>query len=632
LAKNAAGGSKVVARVLVTDGQELAALGAVRSLGQAGHHVTVVYSTPQPPPSAASRFVGQGLAGPDPWREQPAFRAFLRDLTRRAGFDAVLPISEAALVAVAAQRSELPGTLLCPGDAQLRFTLSKYHATRAALEAGVPVPPTAFLRPPRPPRPLETLRASPEDTVPPDEELLARIEQLALGAEPAAPDRERFPEPVLLKTDNHFLPDGRYQKGQVARAGSRSEARALLAEARAAGAGLIAQRPIPGHGEGVFLLRHGGRIVLRFAHRRLHEVPYTGGVSSLRCSLVDAQLMAQAERLLAAIDYSGVAMLEFRRAPDGRAYFLEINGRLWGSLALCLHAGVDFPRALLECELPDGHAPAEAQPPYPDGLRCRNVLPGEIEHVVSILRADRSRVPLGRKLGALGEFALLSLDPTVRHDHLWTSDPLPALVQAQQTARDLAHRLGQRLHHRLDALRSRPLLQRTLHAQPALLERLQASVRRGEAQRVLFLCYGNICRSPFAAEALRGRMLPRLHVESAGFYPVEQRPTPPRFVSLARDHGVDLGGHRSRLVRAADLDAASLIVVMDTDNLRALADAVKGSPAVLSKVLLLGPLAPQGTAEIADPFLRSIGEARLCYEQLTAAVDALASRLAPRAG
>ncbi|MFO0575940.1 MAG: ATP-grasp domain-containing protein [Polyangia bacterium] len=627
-----------MARVLVTDGQELAALGAVRSLGRAGHHVTVVYSTPEPPPSAASRFAAGAVAGPDPWREQPAFRGFLRDLVRRAGFDAVLPISEAALVAVAALRGDLPGALLLPGDAQLRFTLSKYHATRAAMAAGIDVPPTAFLRPPRP---LPT-SPEPEEAVPSDDELLARIVQLA-HAGPQPPGRadrpsaatggdEPFPEPLLLKTDNHFLPDGRYQKGQVARVGTRSEALALLAEARAAGVGfgvgMIAQRPIPGHGEGVFLLRHGGQTVLRFVHQRLHEVPYSGGVSSLRRSMHDDLLVAQAERLLAAIDYSGVAMLEFRRAPDGRAYFLEINGRLWGSLALCLHAGVDFPRALVASALSGEPAAAPIQPPYPDGLRCRNVLPGEIEHVVSLLRAERSRVPLGRKLGALGEFALLSLDPTVRHDHLWASDPLPALVQAQQTARDLGHRLAARLHHRADALRHRPLLQRTLQAQPALRQRLRSLTASGDGHRVLFLCYGNICRSPFAAEVLRGRALPRVHVASAGFHPVEQRATPPRFVSLARDHGVDLGGHRSRRVRAEELEAASLIVVMDAENLKAVAEATAGSLAVRSKVLLLGPLAPAGAVEIADPFLRSVGEARLCYAELSAAVDALAKLLA----
>lgn len=595
---------QVVARVLITDGQELAALGAARSLGRAGHRVSVVYSSAEAPPSAASRYVTEAQRSPDPWREQPAFRDFLRERARRDPADVTLPISEAAVVAVAALRRELPGHLLLPGEEQLRFTLSKYHATAAAMDAGVAVPPTAFLLPPkidgeREPAPILS-----------DAELLQRVESLGL--------------PLLFKTDNHFLPDGRYQKGRVAKVRTLLEAAAILAEARCAGAGLIAQQAIPGHGEGVFLLRHGGKVLLRFAHRRLHEVPYTGGVSSLRCSLHDEALIAQAERLLAAIDYAGVAMLEFRRAPSGEAYFLEINGRLWGSLALALHAGVDFPAALIDCAL--AGTSSRPQPPLADGLRCRNLLSGEIEHVASILRADRATVPLRRKLGALGEFALLSIDPRVRHDHLWPGDPLPALVQARRTAVDLAQRLGGKLRRRATERRDRPLLERVLAAQPELLARLGQGGAPVEHE-VLFLCYGNICRSPFAAEYARSRVPSRVRVRSAGFHPHEGRSTPPRFLPLALAHGVDLSGHRSRRVRPADLDAASLIVVMDAANLRCLAEE---APAALAKTLLLGPLLPDRPAEIADPYTLEIGDARRCYERLAEATGKLARSLTPR--
>lgn len=595
---------RVVARVLITDGQELAALGAARSLGRAGHRVRVVYSSASAPPSAASRFVAEAQRGPDPWREQPAFRDFLRDLARRDPDDVILPISEAAVVAVAAQRRELPGHLILPGEEQLRFTLSKYHATAAAMSAGIDVPPTAFLLEPRldgdpDPGPIAT-----------DAELLQRVAALGL--------------PLLFKTDNHFLADGRYQKGRVAMVRTPLEAAAILAEARSVGAGLIAQRPIPGHGEGVFLLRHGGKVLLRFAHRRLHEVPYTGGVSSLRCSLYDEALIAQAERLLAAIDYEGVAMLEFRRAPFDEAYFLEINGRLWGSLALALHAGVDFPAALIDCALTG--TSSRQQRLFGDGLRCRNLLSGEIEHVASILRADRETVPLRRKLGAIGEFALLSIDPRVRHDHLWPGDPLPALVQAKRTAVDLAQRLGAKLRRRSAERRDRPLLERVIAAQPELLARIDRADAHA-SKEVLFLCYGNICRSPFAAEYARAHVPDRVRIRSAGFHSHEGRSTPPRFLPLAMAHGVDLSGHRSRRVRPEDLESASLIVVMDAANLRCL---VEEAPSAIEKTLLLGPLLPDRPAEIADPYTLDIGDARRCYEQLAVATEQLARYLAPR--
>ena len=90
--------------------------------------------------------------------------------------------------------------------------------------------------------------------------------------------------------------------------------------------GLLLQEFIPGHGEGIFLLAHRGRSLIRFAHRRLREKPPTGGVSVVSESIaIDPELLAQSERLLEELNWTGVAMIEFRRAPNGRATLMEIN-------------------------------------------------------------------------------------------------------------------------------------------------------------------------------------------------------------------------------------------------------------------------------------------------------------------
>ena len=64
------GGEKL--RILVTDAQELAGLGAIRSLGRAGHAVMAAYPNGQALPAAArSRYCAGVLRYPDPWRHQP---------------------------------------------------------------------------------------------------------------------------------------------------------------------------------------------------------------------------------------------------------------------------------------------------------------------------------------------------------------------------------------------------------------------------------------------------------------------------------------------------------------------------------------------------------------------------------
>jgi protein-tyrosine-phosphatase len=150
--------------------------------------------------------------------------------------------------------------------------------------------------------------------------------------------------------------------------------------------------------------------------------------------------------------------------------------------------------------------------------------------------------------------------------------------------------------------------------------------------RILFLCYGNICRSPFAAgywNALRLRpgcaALPE--AVSAGYYPEENRPTPAWLQALALEHGVSLAAHRSHSLTGADVQAADLIFVMDHQNERALLEKF---PEAREKALYLGPFAPGGPAEIEDPFLAGEEAAQQCYRGIVAALEGLASALPGR--
>ena len=92
---------------------------------------------------------------------------------------------------------------------------------------------------------------------------------------------------------------------------------------------------------------------------------------------------------------------------------------------------------------------------------------------------------------------------------------------------------------------------------------LRAVARRPSPGRVLMVCHGNICRSPFAA-ALLARELAEVgaRVESAGFVGAGRRP-PPEAVAVAARRGVDLSSHRSQVLTAAVVRSVDLIVVME---------------------------------------------------------------------
>lgn len=90
----------------------------------------------------------------------------------------------------------------------------------------------------------------------------------------------------------------------------------------------------------------------------------------------------------------------------------------------------------------------------------------------------------------------------------------------------------------------------------------------GPSRSILFVCRANLIRSPMGAALLAGRLLEMgvsgVDVASAGLYAANGRPADPRARGVARSFGVSLDGHRSRLLRAAMVEKADLIVALDS--------------------------------------------------------------------
>jgi predicted ATP-grasp superfamily ATP-dependent carboligase len=102
---------------------------------------------------------------------------------------------------------------------------------------------------------------------------------------------------------------------------------------------------------------------------------------------VTPTLERYARTLLDAVQWHGVAMVEFRQTPAGEYYLMEINTRFWGSLQLAIDAGVDFPALLLRaCE---GETIAEQPPLYKIGQRLRWIL-GDIDSLYIFLKRPYS--------------------------------------------------------------------------------------------------------------------------------------------------------------------------------------------------------------------------------------------------
>jgi protein-tyrosine phosphatase len=151
---------------------------------------------------------------------------------------------------------------------------------------------------------------------------------------------------------------------------------------------------------------------------------------------------------------------------------------------------------------------------------------------------------------------------------------------------------------------------------------------------ILFVCLGNICRSPLAEAALRAeaaRLGLDVHVDSAGTGDWHVgRPPDRRAQAAAARRGVDIGHLRARQVVPADFARFDHIIALDASNLADLA-RTKPAGAKASLSLLLDHVPGREGQAVADPYH---GEARhfdATWEEVSRAARALAERIAAEA-
>jgi predicted ATP-grasp superfamily ATP-dependent carboligase/glycosyltransferase involved in cell wall biosynthesis len=177
----------------------------------------------------------------------------------------------------------------------------------------------------------------------------------------------------------------------------------------------IIQEYIDGYGLGVSMLYKNGKMLAGFTHKRLIEMPVTGGTSVDRISFFHKKAEECAKKILDSLNWNGVAMLEFRvDKKTNEPYFLEINPRFWGSLNQAVISGVNFP--LLICKALEEEN--FKSPEYKKGIRTRWFW-GSIFVLPSYILCGKFREA----------FSILNIFQTNLHfDEASISDPLPFII------------------------------------------------------------------------------------------------------------------------------------------------------------------------------------------------------------
>jgi protein-tyrosine-phosphatase/predicted ATP-grasp superfamily ATP-dependent carboligase len=560
----------VSGRVLVLGSDTRSFLSVVRSLGRGGLKVDSAW-TAQNSLARRSRYIQR--VHDDLPRYSPMNREWLDACLRRVAemqYDLVIPTSDPAILPLQEHRRELdPRQFYLLEEEAFKVTNDKAKTYELAVLLGISVP-------------FQKIVATEDE------------------AEEAA---DLFGYPLILKPTQSFTLDGGGDKQYVRRAEDAEVLRQLLPVMLHAGA-VSVQSFFRGNGVGVEVLARGGSILASFQHERVHEPLHGGGSSYRRSVQVSPQLLDATARLMRALRYTGVAMVEFKvNAKTGEFVLIEINGRFWGSLPLAVAAGANFPLWLYQMWVENREDFSE-KPKI--GLYCRNLL-ADLDWFVNNLRADRTdstlaTVPLPKVAGEIWHL----LTYRERFDTLVLDDLAPGIGELGKIAARIRMSLWKFL-----------LVSRfTFGLRTFLYWRSLRRLRK--ANNLLFVCKGNICRSPFAAEYAK-HVLPHKKIRSAGYYPVPNRPSPDAAIAAALAMGVDLSHWRSSTVTESELHDADAVIVFDEENYATVRDA---TPDSASKIVLLGTL-NDGPVFVKDPYGSSQEIFAATYTRIARAIDVL---------
>ena len=329
--------------ILVTDSQQRKTLAVVRSLGRRGVKILAAEET-RWATSSFSRFCSQKLVNPNLNKKPEDYLHWLYDTLANYHCDVFFPMDDGSMEVAIKYRTQLETfcRLLIPETESYHKASDKVKSVQVALEIGLDCPSTVA------PKSLD------------------EIEGLSLG----------LSFPVIIKP----------------RKSSGSRGMAVVKEKKELIATYIKvhqKYPFPliqeylGRGDKYdvcLLFDRKSELKASFVQKEIRCFPLEKGPSTVQESVWRPDLIEKAVCLMQKLSWQGIAEVEFMEDPnDGRAIFMEINPRFWGSLHTAILAGVDFPWLYYRLAIDEE---VKQVIRYKVGVKCRWLLPGDILHFI----------------------------------------------------------------------------------------------------------------------------------------------------------------------------------------------------------------------------------------------------------
>jgi len=262
-------------------------------------------------PTFYSRACDSHFVYPSPAKSPEKFVIALAEYSQKIGSNVILPLNSAETLALAEYRTLLPESLRLPfGDYSTMLRLhTKHEVIKLAESLDIAVPKT---------------------------EVCCRISDV----DPLA---EKVGFPIVMKPTQSTSSRGvSYHSNlkSLRKAFAGLQQLGMISEKRP----VLIQEKISGPGCGTSVLMNRGRPVAAASHLRLHEYPLHGGPSTYRVSISNQEMEGIAFRLLEAVGWHGLAMVEFKLdSKTQKPILMEVNPRVWGSIFQSIAAGINFP-------------------------------------------------------------------------------------------------------------------------------------------------------------------------------------------------------------------------------------------------------------------------------------------------
>lgn len=323
---------------------------SIRSLAKQGVY-TIGVSENESAAAFRSQYCHETASVTEPTTDVRGYRDDLLELARRPAVRTIVPLREPDIYVLSRWRDEFAEHVAAPWQPydEIRRTQDRFRLFEAARDVGVAVPETS---------PVDEWDGWDDVTV-----VKSRYSILEADNETSYPGVSFVMPDEDPRVDEHVE-----EAGHVP----------------------MAQEYVPGDDEhGFFALYDHGDPVATFQHQRIRSYDYAGGASTYRKSVHIPELKAAGRRLLSHLDWHGPAMVEFKRdESDGEFKLMEINPRFWGSLALPVAAGVDFPALYYRLATGDIDEPVFE---YETGVGC-HLVRGEISYLYNLFNADHDHV------------------------------------------------------------------------------------------------------------------------------------------------------------------------------------------------------------------------------------------------